>query len=98
MAYPPPVPAGRGPVPPHARREILRGQVATQVQHGATVVAHYDFEAILASGQRPNHLLHFFITFFTCGLWAIVWIFLSITNRERRWRVWVDEAGRIGMS
>lgn len=27
--------------------------------------------------KLPNHLLHFFLSFFTGGLWLPVWIFLS---------------------
>lgn len=27
-----------------------------------------------------NHVLHFLITFFTCGLWVIPWIFMSINQ------------------
>ena len=33
---------------------------------------------VMATGTTPNHLLHFFLTLFTLGLWAIVWILLSI--------------------
>ena len=28
--------------------------------------------------QRPNHVLHFLIAFFTCGLWVIPWIVMSM--------------------
>lgn len=30
--------------------------------------------------QAPNHVLHFLITFFTCGFWAIAWIALTIAS------------------
>jgi hypothetical protein len=30
------------------------------------------------SAGAVNHVLHFLITFFTCGLWAIVWIILAV--------------------
>jgi hypothetical protein len=34
--------------------------------------------------ETPNHILHFLITFFTCGLWAIVWLVDS--GKQRPWR------------
>lgn len=35
---------------------------------------------VLAVGKTPNHILHLILTFFTSGVWAIVWIFLVIIN------------------
>lgn len=35
---------------------------------------------VLARQQTPNHILHFLIAFFTCGLWVIPWFFLSQGN------------------
>jgi len=33
---------------------------------------------VMATGTSPNHLLHFFLTIFTFGLWIIVWILVSV--------------------
>jgi len=33
---------------------------------------------VLATGTKPNHLLHFIISFFTCTLWVPVWILIAI--------------------
>jgi len=33
---------------------------------------------VLGRRETPNHILHFLITFFTCGLWIIPWIVISI--------------------
>lgn len=33
---------------------------------------------VMATGSTPNHLLHFFITTCTLGLWSIVWIIITI--------------------
>jgi hypothetical protein len=30
------------------------------------------------SSEKVNHVLHFLITFFTCGLWGIIWLILSV--------------------
>ena len=29
---------------------------------------------VMATGTTPNHLLHFFLSLFTAGLWLPVWI------------------------
>jgi len=33
----------------------------------------------LGRREMPNHILHFLITFLTCGLWVIPWIIMSVT-------------------
>lgn len=33
---------------------------------------------MMVTRPATNHLLHFFITFLTCGLWLVVWILASI--------------------
>lgn len=39
---------------------------------------------VLARQETPNHVLHFLIAFFTCGLWLIVWLLL--TAMQDPWR------------
>ena len=34
----------------------------------------------------PNHLLHFIITFFTCGLWIIPWVLIAVEAEFRPFR------------
>lgn len=34
-------------------------------------------ERVLALGTRPNHLLHFFLSVFTVGLWLPVWVLVG---------------------
>ena len=34
----------------------------------------------MGSRQTPNHLLHFIVTFFTCGLWVIPWVIITVTT------------------
>ena len=38
---------------------------------------------VLAMAKRPRHWLHIILTFFTYGLWAIVWV---IVCRKKDWR------------
>jgi hypothetical protein len=43
----------------------------------ASAYCHVCERRVLAIGKAPNHILHFLITMFTCGLWVIVWILLA---------------------
>ena len=75
------------------RRAILARQIERLVAPGMRVESRADFQAVLAYGNRPNHLLHFFIGLFTIGLWWIVWIFIAANNRVTRRLITVDEYG-----
>ncbi len=47
-------------------------------------------------GKKINHILHLILTFFTFGLWGIVWAVLYFTNKPGdRIRVSFDESGNI---
>lgn len=37
----------------------------------------------LGRRETPNHVLHFLITVFTCGLWVLVWGACSIAASSR---------------
>jgi hypothetical protein len=82
------VPAPRTSVPtegatrreaPDERKEALRRAVSRQVFLGARVESQRDYQAILVTGNRPNHLLRLA----TVGFWG----------REHRTSVSVDESG-----
>lgn len=32
-----------------------------------------------------NHILHFLITIFTCGLWVVPWVIMSLGNNFDPW-------------
>jgi len=32
---------------------------------------------VMATGQKPNHVLHLLLTVFTAGLWGVVWLLLA---------------------
>lgn len=49
---------------------------------------------VLATRTKPNHVLHFLVTMFTCGLWAFVWLFISLAAREP-WRCQVCGDARL---
>lgn len=33
---------------------------------------------VLGQKETPNHVLHFLVTCFTCGLWGVVWAILTL--------------------
>lgn len=73
-------------------------QAVIVMSGSAKVESQSQFNASLIRGRRPNHLLHAFLTFFTCGLWALVWVWLMITMGEIRLSVMVDDYGRVYVS
>jgi hypothetical protein len=82
------VPAMRTSVPaegvtkrkaPDERKEALGWAVQRQVSLGARVESQGDYQAILVTGHRPNHVLRLV----TLGFWA----------GEHRTSVSVDESG-----
>jgi hypothetical protein len=82
------VPAPRTSVPtegatrrkvPDERKEALVRAVLRQVSLGARVDSRNDYQAILVTGHRPNHLHHLL----TLGFWG----------GEHRTSVSVDESG-----
>jgi hypothetical protein len=78
------------------RRQILAQAVASAVvTQNARVESQSDYPAVLVTGHPVNHILHFLVTIFTCGLWVIVWILLVITGGTKRQMIYVDEWGYI---
>jgi hypothetical protein len=79
-----------------ARRARLARQVSSMVAtQGARVESQSDFQAVLVTGQPVNHVLHFLIGVFTCGLWWIIWLILALTGGARRALIQVDEWGNV---
>ena len=91
-AYPPPPPL----MSPEARKaqlaQYIAGAVATQ---GTRVESQSDFQAVLVTGHPVNHVLHFLVSFLSCGLWLLVWLILAASGGEKRSLVQVDEWGNI---
>ena len=75
------------------RKEILARQISSLLAQGRRVESQSDFQAVLITGHRPNHVLHLLITFFTFGLWAIPWIAITALGGEKREVINVDEWG-----
>jgi hypothetical protein len=81
---------------PEERKAALAQHVASAVAtQGARVESQSDFQAVLVTGKKVNHLLHFLIGLFTLGLWWIVWIILAIVGGEKRHLIQVDDYGNV---
>jgi YD repeat-containing protein len=81
------------------RQERLARVVSTKTLEGWTVVDRNERDAwaiLDLPGKPVNHVLHALITIFSCGLWAIVWAILALTQRrQQRVRVSIDAYGNL---
>ena len=77
------------------RKAMLAQQLQTAAARGRRIESQSEFQAVLVEGKPVNNVLHALLTIFTCLLWGIVWIVLSITGGEKREMVVVDEFGNV---
>ncbi|MDO9557263.1 MAG: hypothetical protein Q7J82_06750, partial [Coriobacteriia bacterium] len=59
---------------PEWRAQRLSDAIQWQVLRGARVESRERGSAVLVFGRRVDHLTHFIIALFTCGIWVPVWI------------------------
>jgi hypothetical protein len=79
------------------RKELLARAVADQVREGWRVEARSNTQSVMVKGQRPNHVLHLILTIVTAGLWAPVWIALTIFGGEKRMGIEIDAYGNTNL-
>jgi hypothetical protein len=77
------------------RKATLAQAVSNEVRQGWSVQSQTDFQAVLAKGHRPNHLLHLVLTLITLGLWGIVWALVALIGGEKHRVVNVDAYGNV---
>lgn len=77
------------------RKALLAQAVANEVRGGWGVQSQTDFQAVLVKGHRPNHLLHLVLTLLTLGLWAIVWVLVTLIGGENHQVIVVDAYGNV---
>ncbi|HEY8766901.1 MAG TPA: hypothetical protein VIP09_06525 [Dehalococcoidia bacterium] len=86
-------------ITPAERVERLSKIVSAKTLEGWTVVDKNDRDVsavLMLQGKPVNHVLHFLIGLFTCGIWWIVWAILALTQKkEQRMRVSVDQFGNL---
>lgn len=52
-------------------------------RHCARCGRHTLHQCVVA--DAPNHILHFLITVFSCGLWVFPWALFTISHQFARW-------------
>ena len=77
------------------RREALSRNISTEITRGWRVEYDGSLRAVLAKGQRVNHILHLLLCFPTAGFWLIVCICLGIFAGEKRQMLYVTEFGQV---
>lgn len=87
--------AGTPQIADTARIALLDAEVAEWIREGWRVESRSNFQAVMVSGRRVNHLLHFVISLATAGIWIFVWILLALAGGENRELLLVDAYGRI---
>ncbi|MFC9943362.1 hypothetical protein [Streptomyces pratensis] len=94
---PPPGYYGAGGGAPDATQRglILDWVVSRRVAAGWRVESRSGSQAVLVHGQPVNHVLHAFLTVFTCCVWGVVWAGLALTNRVDRVVITVDAQGQV---
>jgi len=82
---------------PDERKAALGRNIATQLARGFRVDSQSEYQAVLVTGHRVNHVLHGLLTLFTV-VWGFVWIYVAATGGEERILVEVDQYGTVSVA
>ncbi|MFD9425277.1 MULTISPECIES: hypothetical protein [unclassified Streptomyces] len=74
---------------------ILDWVVNERIASGWRVESRSGTQVVLVRGHPVNHVLHAFLTVFSCLMWGVVWLGLAVTNRVERVALTVDVQGHI---
>ena len=73
--------------------------ISAKKRNGFVVIEHNEklpYVVLSKEKKAIKHPLHLFLSCITLGLWAIVWIYLSITlSRKKNILVAIDEDGNL---
>ena len=83
---------------PTERRRLLSQHLAVMEEEGKRIVFQGDYQAIVADGTPVNHILHLMLSFFTVGLWAVIWMIDISFHKETKEFVRVDIEGNVTVS
>ena len=83
---------------PAERRQLLAQQLAVMEEQGKRIAFQGDYQAIVSDGPPVNHVLHLMLSFFTVGLWAIIWMVDISFHKETKEFVKVDIEGNLTVS
>ncbi|WP_329211505.1 hypothetical protein OG257_26770 [Streptomyces sp. NBC_00683] len=94
---PPPGYYGAGGAAPDViqRGLILDWVVSRRIAGGWRVESRSGTQAVLVRGQPVNHVLHAFLTVFSCFVWGAVWVAVALTNKVERVALTVDAQGHV---
>lgn len=87
--------AGGGPPDAAQRALILDWIVSRRIASGWRVESRSGSQVVLVRGQPVNHVLHAFLTVFSCLAWGVVWAVVALVNRVERVALTVDAQGRV---
>ena len=85
--------AKQEPISEEQRRKILEEKIMMYQASGKRLESQIGFQAVLVTEKKPNHLIHLLLTILTGGLWALIWIYLVLSNKDIREILQVDEYG-----
>jgi hypothetical protein len=86
----------RPPISQEKRARALELAVEDQVAtNAATVVFSGSQGVVLGYQRRVSHVFHALMTLFTAGLWAVIWLAVMLSSRERRVRLEADRWGNV---
>ena len=77
------------------QRRVLAEAVTREVQRGNRVESQSDYQAVLVSATKVNHLLHLILSIITAGLWIPIWLLVAVVNQGSRTVLTVDENGNL---
>ncbi len=80
---------------PTERRRLLSQHLAVVEEEGKRVAFRGDYQAIVTDGTPVNHILHLMLSFFTVGLWAVIWMVDISFHKETKEFVRVDIEGNV---
>lgn len=83
---------------PADRRRLLSQQLAVMEEQGKRIAFRGDYQAIVTDGTPINHILHLMLSFFTVGLWAVIWMVDISFHKETKEFVKVDIEGNVTIS
>lgn len=86
----------RPPISEEKQQRALELAVEDQVAtNAATVVFSGSQGVVLGYRKRVSHVFHALMTLFTAGVWALIWLAIILSSRERRVRLEVDRWGNV---
>ena len=77
------------------RKALLASAISKEIMNGAQLEHQTDTTAVLVTGHKANHILHFLISVFTAGLWIPVWFLIALHGGEKHISISVDDYGMV---